>query len=113
MEFAKQKNLPELKHHLVPRTKGFKVTLPPMQGKVPAIYDILLAFDHNDPHKPTLNNVLCGKPIVAHFYTRRIPMETVPKTDAGKEKFLRDLFNDKVKVFSDCITKYYDVTHLN
>lgn len=45
LAFAKEKNLPLLKHHLTPRTKGFTTSLPFFREKIPAIYNIQLAFD--------------------------------------------------------------------
>lgn len=48
LKFAKEKGLPELKHHLVPRTKGFTSSVPHMRGKVPAIYDVQLAIKKYD-----------------------------------------------------------------
>ncbi|XP_018577240.1 1-acyl-sn-glycerol-3-phosphate acyltransferase delta isoform X2 [Anoplophora glabripennis] len=99
LEFARKNNLPELKHHLLPRTRGFIASLPSMKGKVPAIYDIELAFKENAPSKPTITNMLFGKPLEAHIYMRRIPMEDLPKTEVEQETFLRDMFirKDKLK----------------
>jgi lysophosphatidic acid acyltransferase / lysophosphatidylinositol acyltransferase len=44
MKFAKEKGLPLLKHHLVPRTRGFTSSIPHLKEKVGAIYDTQLAF---------------------------------------------------------------------
>jgi lysophosphatidic acid acyltransferase/lysophosphatidylinositol acyltransferase len=33
MKVAKEKGLPELKHHLLPRTKGFTLAASQMEGK--------------------------------------------------------------------------------
>ncbi|KAJ8918430.1 hypothetical protein NQ315_008127 [Exocentrus adspersus] len=99
LEFARKHNLPELKHHLLPRTKGFIASLPPMKGKIPAIYDIELAFKEDAPFKPTITNMLFGKPLDAHIYMKRILMDEVPETEEEREKFLRDMFirKDKLK----------------
>jgi lysophosphatidic acid acyltransferase/lysophosphatidylinositol acyltransferase len=40
--FAKEKNLPLLKHHLTPRTKGFTTSIQFMRKKFGAIYDVTL-----------------------------------------------------------------------
>jgi lysophosphatidic acid acyltransferase/lysophosphatidylinositol acyltransferase len=45
MEVAKEKGLPILKHHLLPRTRGFVASIPYLKGKVPAIYDVVVAVD--------------------------------------------------------------------
>lgn len=44
VKFARERGLKELKHHLIPRTKGFTASLPSLRGRCPAIYDINLAF---------------------------------------------------------------------
>lgn len=44
MTFAKERGLPLLKHHLVPRTRGFISSLPYLRGKVPAVYNVTLGF---------------------------------------------------------------------
>lgn len=99
LEFARKNNLPELKYHLLPRTRGFIASLPSMKGKVPAVYDIELAFKESSPTKPTITNLLFGKPLEAHMYIRRIPMEDLPESEAELETFLRDMFvrKDKLK----------------
>lgn len=68
-----------------------------MKGKVPAIYDIELAFKEDAADRPTIKNMLLGKPLEAHIYFKRTPMEDVPNEDAEQEKFLRDLFIRKVR----------------
>lgn len=99
IEFARQKNLPELKHHLLPRTKGFTTSLPPMKGKIPAVYDIELAFLENVPNnKPTIRTLLFGKPVEAHMYMRRIPLEDLPESEHEQEVFLREMFERKDKL---------------
>lgn len=98
LEFARQKNLPELKHHLLPRTKGFTASLPSMKGKVPAVYDIEICFDDNDPNKPTIRDMLLGRPVTAHMYMKRIPLEDLPQTEPEQEDFLREMFVRKDKL---------------
>ncbi|XP_060518477.1 1-acyl-sn-glycerol-3-phosphate acyltransferase delta-like [Cylas formicarius] len=99
LEFAKKNNLPELKHHLLPRTKGFVGSLPSMRNKIPAIYDTVIAFNPNDSVEPTITNLLMAKPITAHMYIKRIPLEEVPESISGQEQFLIDMFlrKDRLK----------------
>lgn len=98
LEYARKNNLPELKHHLLPRTKGFVASLPSMRGKIPAIYDTLVAFKESDPVEPTMTNLVFGKPVTAHMYIKRVSLDEVPDTEAEQEKFLRDLFVKKDKM---------------
>lgn len=95
-EFARAKKVKSLKHHLQPRTKGFIASLPSMRGKVPAVYNIELAFNDEEPVKPTMTTLLLGKSVTAHLYMQRIPMEDVPETEEEQDLFLREMFQMKV-----------------
>lgn len=44
VKFAKEKGMTVLKHHLIPRTKGFTASLPGLRKHCDAIYDVNLAF---------------------------------------------------------------------
>jgi lysophosphatidic acid acyltransferase/lysophosphatidylinositol acyltransferase len=45
MKVAREKGLPELKRHLLPRTRGFIASIPYLREKVPAIYDVVVTVD--------------------------------------------------------------------
>lgn len=45
MAVAKEKGLPLLKHHLLPRTTGFVASVPHLRENVKAIYDVIVAVD--------------------------------------------------------------------
>lgn len=80
-KFAKERNLEPLKHHLIPRSKGFAVTIPILKKhNCPMLYNVQLAFDKNAPNQATLGSLLRGQKIVAHVYIDRIPMEKVEPT---------------------------------
>lgn len=44
IKFARTKGLPELKEHLLPRTKGFSIGLPHFRHNLPAVYNVQIAF---------------------------------------------------------------------
>ncbi|CAI9718225.1 1-acyl-sn-glycerol-3-phosphate acyltransferase delta isoform X1 [Octopus vulgaris] len=71
MEVAEKKGFPYLKHHLLPRTKGFVLSLQAMKGKIPAIYDCTVAF-RKDGAEPTLRNILHGRMCRAEMYVRYV-----------------------------------------
>lgn len=98
IEFANKHNIPPLKYHLLPRTKGFIASLPSMRGKVPAIYNIELAFHEDAPVKPTITNLLFGRQTEAHIYFDRVPFEQVPNTPSEQEEFLKEMFVKKDKL---------------
>nr|XP_020733593.1 1-acyl-sn-glycerol-3-phosphate acyltransferase delta [Odocoileus virginianus texanus] len=68
MQVAQAKGLPSLKHHLLPRTKGFAVTVRSLRNVVSAVYDCTLNFRNNE--NPTLLGVLNGKKYHADLYVR-------------------------------------------
>ncbi|XP_071801099.1 1-acyl-sn-glycerol-3-phosphate acyltransferase gamma-like [Asterias amurensis] len=92
--FAKEKGLPELKHHLTPRTKGFVVAMEAFDGKVPAIYDLTFAVSKSE-YEPTMLNLMRGKKFIFNFHAKRIPIEDVPKDEEGQVKFIHDLYKEK------------------
>lgn len=94
IQFARERGMVELKHHLIPRTKGFTASLPQLRGKS-VILDIQLAISKDSPVKPTIFNILNGKPIVAHMHIRRIPLDTVPEDEEQAAEWLQELFRQK------------------
>ncbi|XP_013188785.1 1-acyl-sn-glycerol-3-phosphate acyltransferase gamma [Amyelois transitella] len=97
LNFAREKNLPLLKHHLTPRTRGFTTSLQFFRGKIPAIYNIQLAFGESKT-PPTLTSLLFGKPVHAHLYIQRIPVESIPEDENEATKWMHDLFVTKDKM---------------
>ena len=96
-EFAESRGLPVLKHHLVPRTKGFTYTLSRLnKEKISAVYDVTLGCDTEN--KPTLTNVLLGRPTHAHMYIRRIDMNQIPEEEKEAAKWLSDLYTEKDEI---------------
>ncbi|OWF45925.1 1-acyl-sn-glycerol-3-phosphate acyltransferase delta-like isoform X2 [Mizuhopecten yessoensis] len=96
LKFAREKGLPEFKHHLLPRTKGFSYTIQALQGKgaVGALYDIAMGFKGNTV-KPTLMNAFRGNAITAHLRMKRYELEDLPKEEEELSQWLRDLFKEK------------------
>ncbi|XP_039293293.1 1-acyl-sn-glycerol-3-phosphate acyltransferase gamma [Nilaparvata lugens] len=98
LEFARKKGLPELRQHLTPRTKGFTCSVPHLRDKVPAVYDVQLAFKENSETRPTVASMLKGKPLEAHMYIERIPISQVPDDEEEAANWLRDLYLKKDKM---------------
>lgn len=73
--------------------------MPSMKGKVPALYNIEVAFKEDDTAEPTMTSLLFGKSVTCHMYMQRIPMEEIPDTEQEQDKYLRDLFQIKVSNF--------------
>ncbi|KAL5292893.1 AGPAT3.2 family protein [Megaselia abdita] len=95
VKFAQEKGMTVLKHHLIPRTKGFTASLPGLREKCDAIYDINLAFKKDAEVAPTISNLLHGYPVQGYMYVRRIPFSSVPEKEEEAAKFLQNLFVEK------------------
>ncbi|KAH8322973.1 hypothetical protein KR059_012289 [Drosophila kikkawai] len=98
VKFAQERGLPLLKHHLIPRTKGFTTSLPTMRGICPAIYDINLAFKRDAEPKPTLLSQLNGEPVEPYMYIRRVPLEQVPDGEKEAAAWMQDFYVEKDKI---------------
>ncbi|XP_041418711.1 1-acyl-sn-glycerol-3-phosphate acyltransferase delta isoform X2 [Xenopus laevis] len=93
MLVAEAKGLPKLKHHLLPRTKGFAVTVQSLRNVVSAVYDSTLNFRNNE--NPTLVGVLNGKKYHADLCVRRIPLEEIPEDEKECASWLHKLYQEK------------------
>uniref|UniRef100_A0A7N6FM74 1-acyl-sn-glycerol-3-phosphate acyltransferase delta n=1 Tax=Anabas testudineus TaxID=64144 RepID=A0A7N6FM74_ANATE len=93
MQVAESKGLAKLKYHLLPRTKGFWVTVQNLRGTAAAVYDSTLNFRNNET--PTLLGILHGKKYHADLYVRRIPLELIPEDEAECAAWLHKLYQEK------------------
>jgi len=89
-KFAISRGLPVFKHHLTPRTKGFKICVEVMKqiDKTCAILNHHYEFEGAEP---TFMNLLKGKRMKIHIFMESIPLEKVEATD----EWLYDLFKTK------------------
>ncbi|XP_077900869.1 1-acyl-sn-glycerol-3-phosphate acyltransferase gamma isoform X2 [Ictidomys tridecemlineatus] len=93
MEVAASKGLPPLKHHLLPRTKGFTTAVQCLRGTVAAVYDVTLNFRGNK--NPSLLGILYGKKYEADMCVRRFPLEEIPQDEKGAAQWLHRLYQEK------------------
>lgn len=92
VKFAMDRNMVPLKHHLIPRAKGFQTCVPIMkQYKNLSVLNLQLAFDKNAKVEPTLANLLRGEKVVAHLYVDRIQMTDVKST----AEYLQEMYQEK------------------
>ncbi|NXU37444.1 PLCD acyltransferase, partial [Drymodes brunneopygia] len=89
MKVAQAKGLPKLKYHLLPRTKGFAVTVQCLRNVVSAVYDSTLNFRNNE--NPTLLGVLNGKKYHADLYVR----QDIPEDEQECSTWLHKLYQEK------------------
>lgn len=92
VKFAMERNMVPLKHHLIPRAKGFITCVPIMKKyKNVSVLNLQLAFDKSAQTEPTLANLLRGDKVVAHVYIDRIDMKDVKPTS----EYLQELYQEK------------------
>jgi lysophosphatidic acid acyltransferase/lysophosphatidylinositol acyltransferase len=113
MKIAQEKGLPELKHHLLPRTKGFTLLLQGAEDRsmknffsflaqisslVTGIYDLTIGFKKTGAD-PTLLSVLKGRSCQAEMFLRRIPISDIPKDTEGCGNWVHDLYRQKDQIY--------------
>ena len=104
--FAKERRLPVLKHHLIPRTKGFVQMLNRLDtNKISYVYDATLGIHPSDGGEATLTNILLGKKTVGDIYLRRYKTSDIPKDEEGAQNWLMNLYREK-----DELLGYYKET---
>lgn len=103
MVVARQKGLPELKHHLLPRTRGFVLTMNSIKGKFDSVLDLTIGF-REDSAPAHLMSVVYGRPCKADIYVRRIPLDKIPTdTDENCSQWLHKLYQEKDEIFEHYI----------
>ncbi|GFO33373.1 1-acyl-sn-glycerol-3-phosphate acyltransferase 3 [Plakobranchus ocellatus] len=101
LEVCRAKGYPELKHVLLPRPKGFIVSMHGLKGHFKVIINCTVAFERKGL-APTLKNVLHGKQLVAHFHAERIFIDDVPiESDEVCAQWLRELFKKKDDLYEE------------
>jgi len=103
MKYAREKNLPELKYHILPRTRGLTMIMQGAKGKIPAVYNFMLAFT-KDSASPKFRTLLKGHTCKAQLYIKRVPMSEIPYEDEGKcADWLYKLFQEKDRIYDHFI----------
>lgn len=98
-EFAKSRGLPDLEHHLVPRTRGFTFTLANVdKKKLPTIYDLTMVAGMGSSAPPTMTSLLLGRKTEAVVVIRKIATETIPDGEKEAGEWMMDLFKDKDQI---------------
>lgn len=100
LKFAKERGLPELKHHLLPRPRGFNLCVKTFKesGKGKFMLGQLQVRFSKDSPKPTFMALVNGESIKAHLYVRLFPVDDVP---TGNEKETTDFLYELYKKQDD------------
>ncbi|KAM8710887.1 hypothetical protein ACLKA7_017504 [Drosophila subpalustris] len=98
VKFAQERGMTVLKHHLIPRTKGFTASLPTLRGICPVVYDITIVFKRHEKVPPTMLSLVNGKTVYPYMLMRRIPLEQIPQDEKAAADWLQKLFVEKDRI---------------
>ncbi|UJR37543.1 hypothetical protein I4U23_030245 [Adineta vaga] len=98
MKIACEKGLPELKHHILPRTKGFTLLLQGAENRIAAVYDLTVGFKKTGA-VPTLLSILKGHACQAEIFVRRIPISDIPQDTEQCSNWVHELYQEKDKIY--------------
>lgn len=90
--YARKRSHPIPQHVLMPRTKGFVVSVHALRDKLDAVYDVTIGY----PRKvPTILEFFRGEPGVIHWHLRRFAMGDMPADESGLARWAVERFWEK------------------
>lgn len=101
-KYARENGLPELHHHLVPRTKGLVHILKTVdRTKLTMYVDVLLGVHPKDGAPATLSSLLNGDKVVGDFYIRVYPTADLPEDEEGLRDFIMKTFEERDRLLDN------------
>jgi 1-acyl-sn-glycerol-3-phosphate acyltransferase len=99
-DYSIQTGKPVLKHVILPRTRGFVISIKELRGYITALYDVTLIYSKKDPNiVPTLFDYFTAN--LSNFslevHIRRFSIEDLPHSDNDLSGFLHQRFQEKDK----------------
>lgn len=91
-QYARLKGLPELRHLLIPRTKGFAATVQGLRENISAVYDVTIGYEKG---VPTLWQYIKGSVDRIHVHVRCFPIEEISLLDEEIREWLLDRWVEK------------------
>lgn len=98
MKYAREKGLPELKHHILPRTKGFTMLLQGAEDQIGGVYNLTVGFKKTAA-EPTLLSIIKGRACQAEMFVKRIPVAQIPKDTNGCNDWVHQLYREKDEIY--------------
>lgn len=104
IKFAEEKNLPiRLKHHLVPRTRGFNCMIREIQQAKQenkdlkyGLYNMQVALEDDDNSRASLTALLNGTKSCVHIYVSSMNVDEVPvDSEESTSEFLFKIYKEK------------------
>jgi 1-acyl-sn-glycerol-3-phosphate acyltransferase len=90
--YARKQGLPEPRHVLLPRTKGFVATVEGLRDHVSAVYDVTVGYEEGVPN---LWQYIKGYAKRAHLHVRRYPIDELPTSDEELGEWISERFREK------------------
>lgn len=103
VKFAKEKNLPILKHHLLPRTRGFNSMMTHvLEAKAKNkdlkfdVFSMQVAFREEETDKASLPSVLNGEKVTIYVYVKKLSLDNIDPSDENSlSNYLYNVYKDK------------------
>jgi lysophosphatidic acid acyltransferase/lysophosphatidylinositol acyltransferase len=105
LEYARKAGLPQLKHHLTPRTKGYAILADSLRtiANFKVTYDVAFAYPPGQPFSNgtymTFKDLLAGNSMKVFFYMRKIPMDELPESINELQTFCHQLYLHKDEAY--------------
>ena len=91
--YAEERGLTPLKHLLLPRTKGFTLTLDALRGHLDAVYDCTIGYAEEGV--PTLWQWCRGDVQRVALHVRRFPIAELPEGEEALAEWLKERWREK------------------
>lgn len=109
-EYAKEKNLTVFQNVLVPRIKGFQITLNTLREDVDGVVDLTIGYPQLEDDKrvqkgkirPSVQDLLFGggKKWNVHVHVRVIPVKEIPEETEAVQEWMMKVFEEKDKLLT-------------
>jgi lysophosphatidic acid acyltransferase/lysophosphatidylinositol acyltransferase len=113
--FCKERELPQLKHVLFPRVKGFLATVAELRGShVKYVYDMTAAYQHHRKGFGSAPNMVRAhiKPLFPsyrmHVHVRQFLLDELPTDDQALTEWVIQLYKDK-DAYLDSVQKAWTI----
>ena len=101
VEYAAKQGIEPHNHLLIPRVKGFNLTLDSLRSHLDGVYDVTIGYVEG---VPTLWQWVSGQVKRVNIYVRRYPIDSIPEGDEALTKWIKERWYEKDVL----LEKYYE-----
>src|SRR5690606_1072162 len=91
-EFARKALLPEPRHVLIPRTRGFVASVSGLRSHLDAVYDVTVIYPEGAPPMGVFLGQTNKK---IHIHVRRYPMNEIPQDNQELSTWILERYQEK------------------